>query len=213
MMNPNMAGMAPPQGVSNDQTGMPAPSGQPMPPSQMPPMDPSMMPPGAAPGMPPQQPKEKPPSMIPAPIADSLAKALNSAKLSAAQDMATRMGDPRGTAKAGNIDILKVWRKRNPTIDPLYEKLVNHKSDEDILDMMYPMRKTLVMFGNRTYQEQVDFAEKMAKMDNDPKYADLSAEIDEDEYEPPASPYPSQDYEKMIDNQEPDELAPQPPEE
>lgn len=206
-VNPNIPmGVAPPQGISNDQQMAPPQVGAGAPPGG-PPMGPPGMPPQGAPVTPaqmpqqPQQPADKPPTLLPTNLAMEFAKALNGAKLDAANTLAERIGPPRGTVNAQTTDVLKLWRKRDPTVDPLYEKLVNKKSDDDILQAMYPMRSALIKYGNRTYTDQVEFAEKMANIDADPKYADLNKEIDDDTYEPPTSKYPSRGYEDHTQGQ------------
>jgi hypothetical protein len=207
-------GIAPPQGLTNTQQGMPPQAGgPPMPidpaaaaisamggipapagPDGMP-IDPAMA------GMAPPPPPPKPPSMIPSDIARLLAEALNKTKLEAAKGLAGYLGDPRGSVNAREADLLRVWRKRNMEVDPLFEKLVNKKSDEEIMSMMYPGRRALIRYGRRTYTEQVAFADHMAKLDNDPRFKDLDTvdEDDEDEYVPPQSDFPSTGEENFED--------------
>lgn len=187
-----MLGVSAPQGVTNTQPPAPVPGGMALP------VDPMM----AAMGMaaPPQeQPKGK--SMIPTEIARLLAEAINSAKLQAAEGLTEYLGDPRGSVSVKDADLVRVWRKRNPDIDPLYEKFVNKLSDEEIMYAMYPMRRALIRYGRRTYTEQVEFAEKMARLNLDPRFDDLDAEIDdedEDTYIPPQSAFPSKGEEEDI---------------
>lgn len=151
------------------------------------------LPPGMA--MPQQPPQEKPHTLIPTDIARLLAEALNEAKLSAASNLVEWVGDPRGTVSVKDADLLRVWRKRNPAIDPLYEKFINKKSDEEIMYAMYPARRALIRYGRRTYTEQVEFAERMAKLDQDPRFDFLDKEVtdeeDDDGYEPPKAEFPS----------------------
>lgn len=185
-------GISAPQGITNTQVNAPPPTGGAMP------MDPMM----AAMGMAPQQPPpEKPKSMIPTEIARLLAEAINSAKLQAAEGLTEYLGDPRGNVNVKDADLIRVWRKRNPDIDPLYEKFVNKLSDEEIMYAMYPMRRALIRYGRRTYTEQVEFAEKMARLNLDPRFDNLDDEIDdeeEDTYIPPQSAFPSKGEEEDI---------------
>jgi hypothetical protein len=198
-----MGGMNPPQSpVGNAPPGAQVPIAGPPPPSQAP-VDPNAAPPqGMDPSVmgiaAPPQPPEKPPSLIPTAIAKQLAEALNVTKLAAAQGLAQHLGDPRGNVNAKDADMLRAWRKRNPDIDPLYEKIVNKKSDEDILMMMYPLRRALIRYGRRTYTEQVDFAEKMARLDKDPRFANLTNNDEVDDYEPPHAKFPSRGEEEPV---------------
>ena len=179
--------------------------------------------PGQAEPMPAQElapaaPAAKSPNMIPSDVAVLLASAMNNAKMEAAKGLVTAMGDPRGTVNTRYADLLKVWRKRDPNIDPLYEKFVNGQSDEDIMYAMYPARRALIRYGRRTYTEQVEFAEMMAKLDQDPKYDSLD-ELDEDseeedQYEPPTSKFPSTgERDKIVkdnlEEEEEDEIVPE----
>ncbi len=141
-----MMGVSAPQGVSNTQLNAPAPVGGAMP------ADPMM----AAMGMAPPAPEPpKPKSMIPTEIARLLAEAINSAKLQAAEGLTEYLVDPRGSVSVKDADLLRVCRKRNPEVDPLYEKFVNKLSDEEIMYAMYPLRRALIRYGRRTYTEQV----------------------------------------------------------
>ncbi len=211
-------GIAPPQGLSNTQQGMPVQAGSPQLPmdpaaaalGMVPgppagpggvPMAPSML--GGAPVAPPAPPTPpKPPSMIPTDIARLLADALNKTKLEAAKGLAGYLGDPRGSTNMRDADLVRLWRKRNMNIDPLYEKLVNGKSDEEIMAMMYPGRRALIRYGRRTYNEQVAFSDHMAKLDNDPRFDNLDdVEDEENEYVPPQAEFPSrgeENYEEDI---------------
>lgn len=182
--------MAPPQGLSNTQMNMPPQAGAPTDPM------------AAAMGMPqaPPPPPPKPPSMIPTDIARLLAEALNNTKMEAAKGLANYLGDPRGSVNAKDADLVRVWRKMNPNIDPLYEKLVNKKSDEEIMEAMYPGRRALIRFGRRTYNEQVAFAEHMAKLDADPRFDNLNDVDDEDDpYIPPQANFPTKGEENYED--------------
>jgi hypothetical protein len=206
-----MTGMSPPQSpVGNQPPGAQPILVGPPPPSQGAPMDPSMDP--SMGGMTPQgaPPKKKPPSLLPTDLARQLAEAINMTKLAAAEGLAQRMGDPRGTVNAKDADLLRAWRKRDPSIDPLYEKIVNKKSDEDIMNMMYPLRRALIRYGRRTYTEQVEFAEKMARLDADPRFANLDNNDEEDNYEPPHAKFPSRGEEEPVS---PDEAERVPSEE
>ncbi len=147
-------------------------------------------------GLAPPPPKPpKPPSMIPSDIARLLAEAINNAKMEAAQGLAGYLGDPLGSVHVKDRDLVRVWRKRDPNVDPLYEKLINKLSDEEITYMMYPARRALIRYGRRTYTEQVEFAEKMAKLNLDSRFDDLDNEVDEEDeedlYIPPQSKFPS----------------------
>ena len=181
-------GASAPQGLSNTQINMPAPA------EGMMPQDPiaaAMMQQQAPP-----PPQEKPHSLIPTDIARLLAEAINEAKMGAAKNLVDWVGDPRGTVHVKDADILRVWRKKNPEVDPLFEKFVNGQSDEEIMYMVYPLRRALIRYGRRTYKEQVEFAEKMAKLDLDPRFDYLDEEIEDDEdsdegYEPPTADFPS----------------------
>lgn len=202
------AGIAPAQGLSATQEGMPPQAGGAPPP----PMDPAMM--GMDPSMmaPPPKPP-KPPSMIPSDIARLLAEAINNAKMEAAKGLSGYLGDPRGTVNVKDRDLVRVWRKRNPDVDPLYEKIINKVSDEEIMYMMYPARRALIRFGRRTYTEQVEFAEKMARLNLDPRFDDLDKEVEEEDeedlYIPPQSKFPSKGEEffeeERIASLEPDD--------
>lgn len=192
------AGVSPPQGLTATQQGMPPQAGPP-PPSTVP-MDPMMAGMGMAP--PPQPPPKKPPTMIPSDIGRLLAEAMNKTKIEAAKGLTEYLGDARGNVNARDADLVRVWRKRNPDIDPLYEKFINGKSDEEILYAMYPARRALLRYGRRTYTEQVEFAEKMQRLNNDPRFNDLD-NVDEDEegndtYEPPQSKFPSNGEEDAL---------------
>lgn len=147
----------------------------------------------------PAAPAPKPPSMVPSDIAVLLAQSYNTAKLEAATHLATSMGHPRGSVNAHESDILRVWRKRNPDIDPLYEKFINKLSDEEIMYAMYPARRALIRYGRRTYTEQVVFAEHMNELDQDPRFADLDNidvnEAGDEMYVPPQSKFPSRGQE------------------
>lgn len=185
-------GVSQAQGVSNTQVGMPPQAGPP-PPSEGVPMDPM----AEATGIPmaPPPPPPKPPSMIPTDIARLLAEALNATKMEAAQGLTEYLGDPRGNVNVKDADLVRVWRKRNPEVDPLFEKFVNKKSDEEIMYAMYPARRALIRYGRRTYTEQVEFAEKMARLNVDPRFDNLDEEIedidDEDAYQPPQAKFPT----------------------
>lgn len=197
-----MMGISPPQGISNTQIGMPEQAGPP-PPSQMP-----------AGGQPPapQAPPKKPPSMMPPHVAKMLAEAINAVKMEAAKNMVEFMGDPRGATNTKPTDLLRAWRKRNPDIDPLFEKIVNKQSDDEILNMMYPLRRPLIRYGRRTYTEQVEFAEYMNILDMDPRYASLDGDDEddaEDDYEPPQSDFPSVGEEPTVEEDDDDILEPE----
>jgi len=187
------AGVSPPQGLTNTQQGMP---------EQAMPADPMMAAMGGVPMAPPQAPPKKPPSMIPTDIARLLAEALNATKMEAAKGLTSYLGDPRGNVNVKDADLVRVWRKRNPDIDPLYEKFVNKKTDEEIMYAMYPTRRALIRYGRRTYKEQVEFAEKMARLNNDPRFDNLDEEIEdeeeEDTYQPPQSAFPTNGEEDAI---------------
>lgn len=195
MVDPQaMAGVSAPQGVSNTQP--------PGPQQPMQPMDPAM-----AQQAPPAAPAAKPSGLIPSDLAQLLAQSINKAKMEAAKGLSERLGEPRGTVNAKIVDLLRVWRKRNPEIDPLYEKFINGKSDEEIMYSMYPARRALIRYGRRTYTEQVEFAEWMNKLDHDPKYAKLDQADDgdsENPYDPPQSKYPSRGEEDFMDQKERD---------
>lgn len=174
-------GVSGPQGISNTQTMAPPQAGGA-------PVDPSMMM-----QQPPQAPPPKPPSLIPSDVARLLAEAINNAKQEAAHGLTQYLGDARGTVHVKDADLVRAWRKRNPDIDPLYEKLMLGKSDEEIMYSMYPARRALIRFGRRTYTEQVEFAEHMQRLDQDPRFDSLD-QLDDDEddsYIPPQSKFPS----------------------
>lgn len=175
-----MGGVSGPQGVSNTQIDAPPQAGAPV--------DPAMMAPPVQ-----QAPPPKPPSLVPTDLAKLLAEAINNVKLEAADGLANYMGDARGTVNVKNADLLRTWRKRDPNVDPLFEKIINKLSDDEITHRMYPARRALIRFGRRTYTEQVEFAEKMAALDRDPRYADLDDLNDdgEDDYIPPQARHPS----------------------
>lgn len=191
-----LPGVSQGQGLDNTQMNMPPQAGPQTPPSQGQPVDPNMPQPGVMLPASPPPPKEKPKSLIPTDIARLLAESLNSAKMEAAKNLVSWVGDPRGTVTVKDADLLRVWRKRNPSIDPLYEKFINGKSDEEIMYAMYPARRALMRYGRRTYTEQVEFAEKMSKLDQDPRFDFLDKEIKDDDnpdegYEPPKADFPS----------------------
>jgi hypothetical protein len=164
-------------------------------------MDPAMM----AMAAPPQE-EKKPPSLIPTAIARELAQALNLTKMVAAQGLAQHLGDPRGTVNAKDVDLLRAWRKRDPKVDPLFEKIINKKTDEEILTMMYPLRRALIRYGRRTYTEQVEFAERMNQLNQDPRYSVLNDDYEaDDEYEAPEAKFPSRGEEKIPSLNEDDE--------
>lgn len=200
-------GIAPPQGINATQQGMPpqaGPDGIPLPP------DPTLLP-GQAQVAPPK----KPPTLIPSDVARLLAEAINATKMEAAKGLAGYLGDPRGTVNVKDRDLIRIWRKRNPNVDPLYEKLVNGLSDEEITYMMYPARRALIRYGRRTYTEQVEFAERMAILNADPRFDDLDEEIEEEEeeeqYIPPQADFPSKGEEFFEEEME--ERVPTSPEE
>lgn len=183
LMNPGVSNA---QGISNTQMNMPPQAG--------PAMDPAMaaMMGGGMPMQPPA-PQKKPPTLIPTDVSRLLAEALNKTKLEAAKGLAGYLGDPRGTVRTRERELLRVWRKRNPAVDPLYEKFVNKRSDEEIMQMMYPARRALIRYGRRTYTEQVEFAEYMAKLNVDPRFDDLDKVPDDEEEDmiPPQAEFPS----------------------
>jgi hypothetical protein len=219
-----MAGMNPPQSPVGPQPegsapmlagppppsqGMPIPPGLPggIPMDPNAPVDPALM--GLA--APPQE-EKKPPSLIPTAIARELAQALNLTKMAAAQGLAQHLGDPRGSVNAKDVDLLRAWRKRDPKVDPLFEKIINKKTDEEILTMMYPLRRALIRYGRRTYTEQVEFAERMNRLHLDPRYASLEDDYEDDEeYEPPEAKFPSRGEEKIpsLEDEEEDERVPE----
>lgn len=184
-------GISGPQGLSNTQIGAPG---------TVP--DPNALPPGLVP-MPEQvqQPK-KPPSLIPNDVKYLLAEALNSAKMEAANNLTGYLGDPRGSVTYKNADLVRLWRKRDPNIDPLYEKFINGKTDEEIMEMMYPARRPLIRYSRRTYTEQVEFAEYMAKLNEDPKFDNLDNIEEDEEYIPPQSKFPSQGESNFVQDLE-----------
>lgn len=188
-----MGGIAPPQGLTNTQIGAPPQAGgAPIDPAQAMQQVPQQIPQEAPP---------KPPSLLPTEVAKLLAEALNNTKMEAARGLVNYLGDARGTVHVKNIDLLKAWRKRNPDVDPLYEKFVLGKSDEEIFQAMYPARRALIRYGRRTYTEQVEFAEFMEKLDQDPRYANLDEFVGNDEdadddYIPPQSKFPSKGEER-----------------
>lgn len=190
------AGVSPPQGLTNTQQGMPEQAGM------APPVDPMMAAMGGIPMAPPAAPAKKPPSMIPTDIARLLAEALNATKMEAARGLTSYLGDPRGNVNVRDADLVRIWRKRNPEIDPLFEKFVNKKSDEEIMYAMYPARRALIRYGRRTYKEQVEFAEKMARLNNDPRFDNLDEEVEdieeEDTYMPPQAEFPSNGEEDAL---------------
>ena len=210
VVDPNqMMGAAPGAALGATQLDMPpqaGPDGLPMPP-----IDPSMA--GLVPSGLPPPPPPKPASMIPSDIARLLAEAINNAKMEAAKGLAGYLGDPRGSVNVKEREIIRVWRKRNPDVDPLYEKIINKVSDEEIMYMMYPARRALIRYGRRTYTEQVEFAEYMANLNVDPKFDDLDTEVDEEEeiHIPPQAKFPSKGEELF--EQEMEERIPSSPEE
>ena len=165
-----------------------------MPSGPLPPGGPSMagtMPVAIPPGMMPPPPPQRQPNILPARIGEAIARAMNQKKNTLAKALAENMGKARGLVNADDKTILSLWRKQNIYVDPVALHMSGVPADE-ILDRTYPFRRTLIKLGRVTLTEQVEFAEKMLKLDNDPRYADLEDIITQDA-ELPEAEYPSED--------------------
>jgi hypothetical protein len=122
-------------------------------------------------GQQPQQPPKTPP-MLPAILARHIATILNNKKRSMAQFMADSFGLPRGIIDADEETLVTAWLKRKADFDVTEARLMGISEDE-IADKAYPLRRPLVNIGRPTWQERVDFANKMAELAQDPKYSHL----------------------------------------
>lgn len=191
-----MGGIAPPQGLSNTQHMAPpqvpaAPPQQEMAPGQ--PITPEM---AAMLGGAPPAPQKKAPSLIPYDLAKALAIRVNDHMEAVAGEAAVYLGDPQGTLHTGPEDMLRVWRACNKKVDVLFEKIVNKRNDDEILNMVYPLRMPYIRYTRRNYQEQVNFAEYMMELDQNPKYANiLGYDLDVVD-DSPLSDFPSPDVQK-----------------
>ena len=104
-------------------------------------------------------------------------------------------------SKKGDVDSTNILKLAIASIKNAEIAKGDKLSDEEIMYAMYPMRRALIRYGRRTYTEQVEFAEKMARLNLDPRFDDLDAEIDdedEDTYIPPQSAFPSKGEEEDI---------------
>ena len=134
--------------------------------------------PGAPMMMPQPQPK-KAPSVVPPELGRRIADAYNKKKHEIASIMAADYGEARGMIGADERAQLVAWRATpyNPIDLPrLMATMKSHgMGNDDIVDTIYPLRRSLVTIGHRTWEEKVAFSDRMNALDKDPKYAALDA--------------------------------------
>jgi hypothetical protein len=192
---PEMQGVAPGQVAPSNQTSAGEvainPGVQTMDPNTLAMLQQTLM------GMAPQvgQPKEepKPPRLLPAAIADKIASALNNRKKQMADQLVDNFGPPRGFAKADVKQLLRAYRFRDPNVD-IDALRANNTSWDDIVDLAYPLRRTLILTGRPSWEDRVKFAEYLNALDKDPEYATL----DDGARELPKAEFPSDIEEEAI---------------